>query len=186
MHFHRHSLLTDSKLTLRLSGHNLAQGPTCKYLGVVIDCQLTWKAQIKYLEKKSSAKVAILSTLAGSTWCIDIENLRCLYLPTMLSQFIYCSSVWYVSNMGYGFKQKKSVTIQFMRGIQTSAARILAGAFRTTLGAALDVELYLLPVQNEIEIAFYDSRFCIVISPTYGLIKSQQTLTNRILFPSRS
>lgn len=40
-HFRRLPPPPCPELALRLPGHNLAPGPTCKYLGVVMDCQLT-------------------------------------------------------------------------------------------------------------------------------------------------
>lgn len=45
--FHRFPPPLGPELALRLPGHSLAPGPTCKYLGVVMSCQLTWKAHIK-------------------------------------------------------------------------------------------------------------------------------------------
>lgn len=134
----------------------------------------------------SFAKLAILSALAGSTWGVNTEDLRRIYLATVLPQFTYCASVWYVPNGGYGFKQREGAAVQFMRSVQARAAKIIAVAFRTTSGAALNVELYLLPVQNQMDIALYDFLLRIVTSPTYSLIKCQRTLPNRILLPSQS
>lgn len=163
-HFHENPPLHGPKLALRLSG------PTCKYLGVVMDRQLTWKAHIQHLEKKLSAKLAILSALARSTWGINTEDLARIYLATLLPQFTYCALVWYVPNGGHGFKQKIDATIRFMKGIQARAAKIIVGALKTTSGATLDVELYLLPMQNQIDVALYDSLLCIITSPTFNLI----------------
>lgn len=133
-----------------------------------------------------SAKLAILSALARSTWGINTEDLARIYLATLLPQFTYCALVWYVPNGGHGFKQKKDATIRFMKGIQARAAKIIVGAFKTASGATLDVELYLLPMQNQIDIALYDSLLCIITSPTYNLIKSQRKLLNRTLLSSQT
>lgn len=149
-----------------------------------MDSQLTWKYHLKHLEKKSSNKLSILSALAGSTWGISTQDLRRTYLATVLPQFTYCASVWFVPNGGHGFKQKENVALTFMKNIQARAAKIIAGTFRSTAGSALDIELHLLPVQKQLDIALYDSMLRIITSPTYQLITSQRALENRELTAS--
>lgn len=47
----------------------------------------------EYLERKWSVKLAILFALAGSTWGINTEDLRRVYLAKVLLQFTYCALV---------------------------------------------------------------------------------------------
>lgn len=68
-----------------------------------------------------------------------------------------------------------------MRGVQARGARIIAGAFRSTAGAALNIKLHLLPVQNQLDIALYEAMLGIIISSIHPLIKSQRSFSDRAL-----
>jgi hypothetical protein len=69
------------------------------------------------LKKKSISKLSILTILAEFIWNVNIEDFRRIYLVTVLSQFTYCVSIWYVLNEEHDFKQKKNVALIFMKDI---------------------------------------------------------------------
>jgi hypothetical protein len=50
------------------------------------------------------------------------------------------------------------------------AAVIIAGAFRTTSGAGLDIKLYLLPVEERLDIALAAALLRIKSGPTYAYL----------------
>jgi hypothetical protein len=133
------------------------------------------------LKKKSISKLNILTTLAEFIWEVSIEDFRRIYLIIVLFQFTYCVSIWYVLNEEHDFKQKKNVALIFMRNIQTRAAQIISNAFRFIVEVALNVELYLLSIRQQLNMIIYDALLRLIISSTYFFIKSLRVLLNRFL-----
>ncbi len=81
---------------------------------------------------------------------MNIENLRRIYLIIVLSQFIYCVSIWYVLNEKHDFKPKKNVALIFMKKIQIRTTQIIAKAFKFIVEIALNVKLYLLLIRQQL------------------------------------
>lgn len=152
--------------------HTVSASEAGKYLGVMIDGQLNWTAHINYLESKTTKKLSILSAMAGSTWGVKIKDLRRTYIATVLLQFLYCASVWFVPSGGFGYKSKELKTLQIMRKIQSRAGKIISGAFKTTAGAALDVELYLRPIDLQLDIFLNNALLRLTSSPSCKHITS--------------
>jgi hypothetical protein len=84
---------------------------------MIMNSQLIWKHHMKHLKKKSISKLNILTILVEFIWEVSIEDLRRIYLIIVLSQFIYCVSIWYVLNEKHDFKQRKNATLIFMKNI---------------------------------------------------------------------
>ena len=149
-----------------------------------MNCQLIWKFHLQHLEKKTSKRLSVLTALTGSTWNIGTNDLRRIYFATVLPQFTYCASVWYVPFGGHGFKQKQDATFTTMRGLQARAARIIAGAFKSTAGSALNVELFLLLIEQQLDKVIFNSFLRIKTSFRYEFIISHRTLSDRDLSPN--
>ena len=145
-----------------------------KYLGLITDWRLTWNDHLNHLEAKAGKKIAVLGALAGSTWGAGVEDLRNVYVSTVLPQFLYCCSVWFTPNGGYGTKGRGEKALQLMRGLQRREAKMCAGAFRTVSGAALDVELYLLPIKHALDNALNDSLLRTITSPIFQHVESMR------------
>ncbi len=112
---------------------------------------------------------------------MNIENFRRIYLIIVLSQCIYCASIWYVLNEEHDFKQKKNATLCFMKDIQTRTIQIISDVFKSIVDAILNIELYLLFIRQQLNMIIYDALLCLIISSTYSFIKSLRVLLNRIL-----
>jgi hypothetical protein len=143
--------------------------------------QLIWKYHLKHLKKNSISKLSILTILAEFIWDMSIEDLRRIYLITVLSQFTYCVSIWYVFNEEHDFKQKKNVALIFMRDIQIRVVQIIFEAFRFIVEIILNVKLYLFSIRQQLDMIIYDALLRLIISSTYFFIKSLRVLLNRSL-----
>ena len=62
---------------------------------------------------------------------------------------------------------RRQHTLQKLNTIQQRAGAIIAEAFRTTAGSALDVELFLLPMKQQLEKATGDATARILTSPIH-------------------
>ena len=112
-----------------------------------------------------------LGSLAGSTWGTSLASLRRIYQATILPQLTFGCSAWYVPEGGYGTITQATAVLKAVRSIQRRAALIISGAFRTTSGPALDMELHLLPGRQRMEQAVNESLLRIRSSPLYAIIR---------------
>ena len=99
---------SNSEMTLKFFDYDLISSSKCKYFEMIMNSQFIWKHHFKHFEKKSFDKFNILIVLIDSIWKMNIENLKKIYFVTMLFQFIFCVSMWFVFNEEYDYKQKKT------------------------------------------------------------------------------
>ena len=178
IHF-RKNILVDLELSLRLANHFVNFEKKCKYLRIIMNSRLQWQNHLQYLEKQSTDKLTIFSAFAEFIWDIETEDLRRTYLIIVLSQFIYCASIWYVFTKRHDFKQRKKKTIKFLTDIQTKAAQIIAEAFKFTSDTALKIEFHLLSIRQQLDVFIYDALLRIIISLIYKHIRSQRKFSDR-------
>ena len=177
--YFRKNISINFELFFRLSNHFVNFEKKCKYLRIIMNSRLQWQNYLQYLEKQSTNKLAILSAFAEFIWDIKTKNLRKTYLVIVLSQFIYCASIWYVFTKEHDFKQKKKKTIKFLANIQTRAAQIIAEAFKFISDTALKIEFHLFSIRQQFDVFIYDALLRIIISLIYEHIRSQRKLSDR-------
>ena len=99
-------------MDIKLNGENLDRKNQIKYLGVIIEENLKWDAQLDYLFTIISRNIGVMSRAKYSLSC---RELKCLYNSLVLPYFNYCAAVWgnnYVTKLDKLFKlQKRAVRI---------------------------------------------------------------------------
>jgi hypothetical protein len=71
-----------------------------KYLGIIVDQSLGWKAQQAYAVSKGTKWAAQIRWLARPTWGITPKYARRLYISVALPCILYVVDVWCLSEQG--------------------------------------------------------------------------------------
>jgi hypothetical protein len=79
---------------------------------------------------------------------VNLTDMRRIYEGTALPQIMYACSIW--SNASIKGRVYTKKTLGILQSIQARAARTICGAFKATSKAALDVEAFLLPIEQQI------------------------------------
>lgn len=106
---------------------------------------------MKHTQGKKGEKLGPLGSIAASSLGLSTLDSRRLYIATILPIILYGCSAWYSPGTERGTKMIEQRVIKKMAALQRRGAQVVAGAFRTTGGAELDIELHLLPMKQQME-----------------------------------
>lgn len=102
-----------TNLTLCVNNTELERVYQCKYLGVIIDCNLTWSKQIDSVRLKAIRNLHLLKRARSF---IDKQTALTLYHTLIQSHLDYCSTIWMNGH---------SVHLKRLQVIQNRALRIV-------------------------------------------------------------
>ena len=74
--------------TLKINNHDIERVNTMKFLGVLLDDNLSWKEHIKYLENKIAKNIGLMYTAKPF---LDKESLLALYYSYIHSYLNYAN-----------------------------------------------------------------------------------------------
>ncbi|KAK1492719.1 zinc knuckle, partial [Colletotrichum abscissum] len=171
-----------SDTTLHIPWGEVKPKATCKYLGLIMDSALKWKQHIDETERKVTNTITALSSLGSSTWGVMTREMRTIYRGVAIPQMMYACSLW--SNSGWGEMGYTKRTLNRLQRLQARAARAMCGAYRATSFPALDVEMHLLPVEQQIWKHNIDTISRVGMAEVTARrgkkISPRETITNRI------
>lgn len=82
---------TNTGLSVFIEGKQIENVCENKFLGVIIDHNLTWKAHVSHIKNKISKSLFIMNRVKQ---CLDMNALRTLYCTLVLPYFTYCVEIW--------------------------------------------------------------------------------------------
>lgn len=157
MHFSRFRTNGRSRASaprLKIQGTEISVVESYKYLGILMDLELRWKAQEQRTIAKGIQWVALFKRLSRTKYGINSELMRHLYRAVGIPKITYAAEIWYDPPRipEKGKKRLGSVTaLTHFQRIQRTAALAITGALRSTAGDILDLHANLLPIQILLE-----------------------------------
>ena len=89
--FHPRQRKTPNNIEIIINDQLLKQEYTIKYLGLILDCNLSWKDHISFVESKVKRSIDILSKLR---YFVSLNTLRNLYYALIYPFLTYALIVW--------------------------------------------------------------------------------------------
>jgi hypothetical protein len=123
---------------LTLSGHTLQLTTEVKYLGLILDTGLTWKAQLKNVMNKTYRAFWTCKSTFGKTQGLKLRVVLCIYTMVIRLVLSYGSVVW-CQRVRYNVSKTE------LRKLERSAHLAIKGAMKKTPTAAMEALLGLLP-----------------------------------------
>ena len=81
----------DKNLNIKLNGTKLSKVKSTKFVGVVIDDQLTWEPQVEYLKAKLISSIVTIKRIKPFIPKTEYEK---VYNALFMSHLSYCISCW--------------------------------------------------------------------------------------------
>jgi hypothetical protein len=129
IHFcHKRKLHLDPQLSL--GGTQIPVVPETRFLGVIFDKKLNFKAHIKYIKDKCLKALNLIKVVANTRWGADQDTLLKLYRALVRSKLDYGSYVYGSTRNSY---------IKVLEPVANQALRLCLGAYRTSPIVSLQV-----------------------------------------------
>ena len=87
----RKANLNEHDFVLKLNGAKLKRCSHYKYLGVIIDENLSWKSHIQHLCEKIGKTCSVLAKIRH---CTDTATIKSVYYALVFSHLSYCNLIW--------------------------------------------------------------------------------------------
>ena len=92
--FHLNNRMANRELNIKVNNNRLQFQASPTYLGFKLGCTLTFLQHLEHLSAKTSARVALMRHLAGTTWGASTTMLRISTQELVFSTAEYCAPVW--------------------------------------------------------------------------------------------
>jgi hypothetical protein len=135
MIFGPNSRKEDHSIQIKIEGQQIEILKENKFLGIILDLKLNWKAHINYITQKVSTSIGILSRARK---LLNPDILRQLYYSFLYPDLTYCSIIW---------GQESASTLWPLFRLQKRAIQIIYNIKRrdSTLSALKKLRIMRLP-----------------------------------------
>ena len=151
------------EMEIQLNGHThrLKPQPVAKWLGLLIDEQLRWKAQIEVMGEKGEGWNNKFRRIAKTSSGVTANRMHNFYEAIAIPRMLYGAEVFaapeIATKKGRRGRKKwrpKNSVIKKLTTTQRKAAIIITGAMRTTAADTLNIHANILPASQQIEKIF--------------------------------
>jgi ribonuclease HI len=146
----------------------LAPSDTAKYLGIWLDKHLNFTTHRKRMLAKGAGSLEALRGISGSTWGSSLIAMRKVYQAVIIPQMLWGLSAWYCPAARAMPRGDLDKLTNELTKVQKRAAILISGAFRGTAGAALDTELYILPIKLRLQQVIEETTIRILTGPQWA------------------
>jgi ribonuclease HI len=149
-------------------GTTITPSETHKFLGVILDQALRWKAHVAYAIAKGTAYVLQLRRISSTSTGVPLSLMRQLYLSVAMPKMLYAVDLWFRPlYIGTNDKQQSgSIGIARRVGrVQRLAAISILGTMRSTASDTLEVHAKLLPAEHRMQNLCYQAALRLAAHP---------------------
>ena len=144
-----HMASSKERTSLMLPSGEIKPMISTKYLGVILDQHLNWKAQHAHAIEKGAKWAAQICRIARPSWGVTPKYARRLFISVALLRIMYGADLWCHPMQGErsGMKIRGSAKVQKqLVTLQRAGAIAITGGLRTSPTDSLDTTSFLLPV----------------------------------------
>ncbi|KZT20461.1 hypothetical protein NEOLEDRAFT_1075592, partial [Neolentinus lepideus HHB14362 ss-1] len=134
--------------SLELNGIVIQPKVSHKFLGVMLDQELRWKAQTDYALDKGAQWTYQLRRLAKTKYGLSPKGVRQLYQSVAVRKVAYAADIWYTPICRVTTCKNKRGSVRVARRfatIQRAATTCITGGLRSTATDVLDAHANLWP-----------------------------------------
>ena len=113
----------NQEIDLKIGNTQIEFKETVKFLGLVFDSHLNWKAHISYIKTKCNSALNLIKKLSHTSWGAKRSTIMMIYKALILSRIDYGCQI-------YGSASQAS--LKFLDPIHTQGIRLSTGAFRSS------------------------------------------------------
>ena len=153
-----HPASTKERIPLTLPSGEIKPAPSTKYLGVMLDQHLNWKAQHAYAIEKGTKWAAQIRRIARPTWGITPNYARRLYISVALPKIMYGADLWCHPMQGERSERKfkgSARVLKQLATLQRAGAIAITGGLRTSPTDTLNAISFLLPIPQLVDKACF-------------------------------
>ena len=123
-----------------------------KYLGVMFDQNLNWKAQQAHAAGKGTAWTSQIKWLTRTTWGLSPGGARKLFISVAIPRILYAVDVWCPLPLSSASRLRGATNVvKQLTKVQTAGALAITGGLCTSASDALNAEAFLLPMTHLID-----------------------------------
>ncbi|KAJ6003542.1 hypothetical protein N7522_006234 [Penicillium canescens] len=143
-----------------------------KYLGIWLDKQLKLDIHRKKLLAKAAGSLEALRGISGSTWGASLMSMRKLYQAVIVLQALWGISAWFCPAARKMPAWEMTRLVNELVKLQKRAAVLISGAFKSISTAAIDIELFLLPMKLRLQQSIKECAIHILTGPQWACPRS--------------